>query len=212
MIRDAVFLVAVAAALLGLVALTAEFAGDVKRAEHRLAVFFMAATGGHADPRETGPLNVLPESGPRTSLLAPDWTPAPYAGHHAAAQPRETPPAVVRVDARIFGDEGASVLAWGPGIDVYQRFVRLCDDNGIEHPEFGPLRPTPPEGIQVTVGGVTMLCGGTDQFAPCDTPANPSPSMLPLTGEFPRIHASDRPQYGQVPVLEAERLERLMRP
>ena len=58
MIRDAVFLALTAVALLGLVALTAEFAGDVKRAEHRLAVFFMAATGGHADPCETGPLTL----------------------------------------------------------------------------------------------------------------------------------------------------------
>lgn len=40
-------------------------------ARHGLAVFFMAATGGHADPRETGPLNVLPDAVPEglTPLL-----------------------------------------------------------------------------------------------------------------------------------------------
>jgi hypothetical protein len=187
------FLAAFAAS--GCIVTGAHCAAWVHAAEHRLTVFFMGATGGHADPRETGPLNVLPvePEEPRTSLLAPEWTAAPYAGHHAAREPRETP-----------------ALAPGlSGIDVYQRFVRMCADNGIEHPEFGPLRPTPPEGIEVTRRDGTMLVGGMSVFDPCPTPEQPSMSMLPLTGPIPRVHSREYNEAPQLAVREAQ--ERLAR-
>jgi len=205
------FLAAFAAS--GCIVTGAHCAAPVHAAERWLTRKLMPASGEHSDPRETGPLNVLPvePEEPRTSLLAPEWTAAPYAGHHAARESRETPPAVVTVDARIFGrgDEGASVLAWGPRIDVYQRFVELCADNGIEHPEFGPLRPTPPEGIEVTRRDGTMLVGGMSVFDPCPAPEQPSMSMLPLTGPIPRIHSREYNEAPQLAVREAQ--ERLAR-
>jgi hypothetical protein len=85
------FLAAFAAS--GCIVTGAHCAAWVHAAEHRLAVFFMGASGLHADPRETGPLNVLPQATPprgtavlqdrMVSDVRAEYDITPHGKHHA---------------------------------------------------------------------------------------------------------------------------------
>ncbi|HTJ37082.1 MAG TPA: hypothetical protein VL738_27970 [Dactylosporangium sp.] len=81
-------------AALGFTVTGAHLAARVHAAEHRLTVFFMPATGERADPRETGPLNVLPvaPTPPRGTAVLQDrmvsdvraeYDMTPHGKHHA---------------------------------------------------------------------------------------------------------------------------------
>lgn len=168
---------------------------SLEPARHRAVVFFMPATGERAHPRETGPLNVLPEQPehPRYGTLLND-TPAEgtqvpvqgavlTVGKHERTQPRE--------DAEpVMGDR-------------WLHEVR-AERDAFQRPDVADLfyDAAQREGISVPPSLYDRFADAEREmlFGPCPTPAHPSPSMLPLTGPIPRIHASDRPQYGQAPV------------
>jgi hypothetical protein len=208
--KDIVFLGILAASLVAWTFVTAEFAADVKRFEHWLISQF--PHGRHVDPDfgTTGPQPQLPEepAHPRYGTLLND-TPAegtervingqrftvgahPYPGAepvmgdkwlHEVRAERE---AFCRPDiADLLYDaaqrEGVSVPP-----DLYDRFAAHQDD-------------------------VFTDAEREALFAAVPRPENPSPSMLPITGDIPRIHAAD--VYGETSQLKvAPELARVRQP